>query len=232
MLNANGQVMTRDEMRCLADGWNARFEHELREIISAKTTDTKTFINAIFERGILESCSPTDDRVRTARTEMGNGRCVWEGREEVALYWRILYDIGYYKYATAKCLSVMSDGVSAPIFAALLAAHDRRKEFFPESKDGNRNKQWSHMLLRALSERTMTEIRKRGGIPHDPLIPWRASGLYKGLAVTNVRYVQGRIWLDGTTPAAHMQLFDLNAHQGVCASELDPKSFTAPTDEF
>jgi len=167
--------------------WDERYSDALESFGSRENFTKDELVDLIFEKGILDHLAPTDEKEREARKAMKAD--LWD-RDNVdhEFYWRIMYSSGALKESLGQDLAVTHGYVARSAIKALYkigGTHEAWTKIFPDvSEEDTPLKN----IAEALEERARHEIKNRGGIPHEQLIPIGAKGTVNGVAVKVERY--------------------------------------------
>ncbi len=125
-----GENEKREELKFLAEQWRKDFEQGLKEVID-KGGNLDQIVDVTWQKGILDRIAPTDRSVYWARKELG--RTLYPGsRDDVELYWRIIYSMKNLFYQVEKKFSVCDLGYVAPLSQAWMEtiSEGRKDNFF------------------------------------------------------------------------------------------------------
>lgn len=163
-----------------AHAWQARYDEALDRVLGTPASTREDFLDVIWNHGILNRIAPTDPEERTAREELRSD--LWKGtREDQELYLRLMYSAGSQEEAIRRNLSAAGGGLTGGVSWALGALMRRSDRTLWDRFMGNDPN--GLILIASVKERAAKELRARGGVPHEPIIPWGAEGNYKGIPV-------------------------------------------------
>ncbi|MEW6407454.1 MAG: hypothetical protein AB1465_02060 [Patescibacteria group bacterium] len=207
--------------------WAERYEQALDELIQAEKPDLNALLNVVWNKGILDRLVPLDKEKLEARKMLEKE--VWEGgREDLELYWHILYSAGYAREATDRNQSLVGGGFASG--AILQAVHKvlssgKYLEFFP----GGYPKNYYAPLIDLVAARAKEELKKRGAEPHKKFIPYGAQGNFKGIEVKVERYSDdGCVVLRNIKGEDWQKFWQITKEGCVSPSELNPEEFVLP----
>ena len=208
-----------------AGAWRKRYDDALDAVVHNEQATFEELLDVIWNEGILGRIAPVNSEEKNARIQLK--KSVWEGsRDDVELYWRILYSAGYITEPAIMHHSVLPhgyaiDALSRARIAALMNA-EQTKHFFPKENQ----KDPFVFLAGKIMDRAREEISTRGGEPHEKLIPWGSKGVWKGVSAEVERYTgDGLLWLKGKTTQDHLKIGELTDFKGAI-SPMD----TNPSD--
>ncbi|MDE1970132.1 MAG: hypothetical protein KGI50_00950 [Patescibacteria group bacterium] len=206
--------------------WKSRLEYQIREtLVFPEVERCAALVAAFWNEGIMSRIAPTHIFERQARER--TQRLLWPGtREDIELYWRILYALGFSIEAIKKNFSLIASNESfvAGVFQNIeLVFSPEVKALFPH----HRNNPYIG-ICEALMDYAREEITKRGAVPHNPLIPWESVGTWEGMELTVDRYTQdGLISFRARNFQDHRRLSDLMGanFSGISPSCVNPQDF-------
>ncbi len=231
-INRKEKMLSDADVREKYHAWKQRYEKSLKNFISQNEATYEDLVNLVWERGILDHIAPVDLLERKAR-EQKQADLFDRNSNDSELYWRIMYAAGNTKETIQKNMTMVGGYTTLPIVQALyvLAPHSElQKKLFPE--EGKFGKEAYIKLADSIIQKAQEEIKKKGGKPHDRLLPIGSQGIIDDIAVTIDMYgSDGLIVLKVSTIEDHMKLGEKikelsgNYSSSISPQYLDPEAF-------
>lgn len=216
----------REYQKEIASRWQKRFDDALERVTSDEHSTLDQLLDVIWNDGILGRIAPTDPQEKAARVALQKD--VWQGsRDDEELYWRILYSAGYVTEPEVLRHSTFPTGYASGAVGrgrmAVLMSKDRGAHVIPKEHQDDP----LLFLAGKIMDRAREEIRKRGGAPHDTLIPWNAKATWNGMKVQVTRYTSdGLLYLKGESYQDHIKIGELTDFVGaISPADTDPKDW-------
>ena len=199
-----------------ARAWEKRYEEALTSYCEQANANFEGLVDLIWEKGILEHVSPSESEEHQARQVLQKD--VFD-RDDVRLYWRLLYSIADSIDASTNSRSVAGGFATQAVVKAVYFAHSGNTEKILPAGNAIMS------IDNALVDKAKQELVKRG-VAHPQIIPLETKGTYNGIPVTVDHYTStGLIALEAnegeqlSAREAHMKLGELTRYTNAVRPE-------------
>lgn len=207
----------------ISNRWRDRFEEAMDKYLSRSEIELDGVTDFIWEKGVLDHISPTDQEEFEARQRLDKDAFT---RDNPELYWRIMYSAGNAKDSTLKNATLLAGYVAQVMIQVVMGLSIKNQNKFSElfPKDSNP----IIVVADKIIEKAKGELIRLGIKPHEELIPIGFVGKFKGVNVKITRYTHdGLIALEADNYEDHVKLGELtNYKSAVLPQELDLSDFS------